>query len=337
MKHTIALLLTAFSFSLTTLMGCIGFDGHSEGGDSSDASPATSDPTAGTVTCVTHDRFEVYCTAGSVEPKDTYSCAEHVSPDSCHDDPESSNSFGSCSSFMKTTRWVVDGGCADWESQKDGGSDAGGPATDAGHHDSGGGGGWGDSGSPSPTDSGARDGGPACGPQSVSTFTPTWHPPAPAHRGDCTAQQLTDFYNACFGPSATSSTCSAFMNAPADAGPSCARCAMSQVSDSTYSAVVSSSNLSWINVSGCIDVLDPGALSCAQSVQANDQCEFAACGSCGAAYDTCTAAADQGGCKPYATAAACSEALADAGAVSPCIAPDFASAFVKVGMVFCGP
>jgi hypothetical protein len=100
-------------------------------------------------------------------------------------------------------------------------------------------------------------------------------------------------------------------------------------------------------VAGCIELSDPGALSCAKSVQALSECELAACAAnCPVsdpasldAYDLCAAHADHTGCATYySVAASCTSAVAEAGtyAAPSCLETDFRRFYDYVVPLFCG-
>jgi hypothetical protein len=101
-----------------------------------------------------------------------------------------------------------------------------------------------------------------------------------------------------------------------------------------------------LNVAGCIELLDPGALACATSVQQADDCEHKACdATCPPVTDeasfgnwqACVSASVSGVCATYTAAARCAQGELDAGAAARCIsAPTFAEQFSAIGQVFCG-
>lgn len=181
-------------------------------------------------------------------------------------------------------------------------------------------------------------------PVAVPGFTPSWNPPTGAHQNLCTAALIDQYYDQCLAP-ALGVSCADYASDTAHQG--CQTCLESQLTDSKWGPLVFSAGLIETNESGCIALLDPTALSCAQAVQAADECEHAACDPvCGpgsdAAFDdwvTCSAAANACGCQSWFQASDCVKSLAGAqSAAAPClVGQTFEDLYYSVAAVFCGP
>jgi hypothetical protein len=197
-------------------------------------------------------------------------------------------------------------------------------------------------GSSSPAES--ADGGtepPAstCGPASPAGWSPQWIPPTGAAQGQCEAQDLVDLYAACLGTDATDDTCSSYQSS----SPGCASCVLSASTDGSWGPIVVFSDTTIVNQSGCLALVDPAATACAESAQAQTECEHAVCdASCPvsdpasfSAWQQCQAEADQGACAGYDGACLDAALGADAGGAS-CGGVDFPTAFTNVATVFCG-
>jgi hypothetical protein len=186
----------------------------------------------------------------------------------------------------------------------------------------------------------------SCKPASVASFQPPPYTHASgAFQDQCTSAMIDQFYDACFGPNQSETACAAFQPDADATRAACAACIVTPQTASTYGAVVlyTSISIGIPNVAGCIELLDPtsSGLACAKSVQADDDCDLAACAAnCPLstpggvqAFESCTVAADSDGCKAYADPAnACLGADADA-AASAC--PKLG--FHDLAMLFCGP
>ncbi len=190
----------------------------------------------------------------------------------------------------------------------------------------------------------------ACRPGDVQTYQPSdYHFAAPAWRGVCDVEGPTGngqdrlFFDKCLAPDSTPDGCAAFLADPANAA--CAKCILT--SDSTmdhegYGPLINHGTFITTNVAGCIELTDPSAISCAKVVQALSGCELRACeANCPvhdqasrAAYDACASHADHGGCQPYATAAACTNA--EESRAPLCLLPSFMDFYYAVVPLFCG-
>jgi hypothetical protein len=183
-----------------------------------------------------------------------------------------------------------------------------------------------------------------CGPGDVSTFQPTWHPPTGAHQGLCTSTQISAYYTACLDPNATTSTCQSFQLSNA----ACAACISTDDTASSYGPLINKANVGivTINVGGCIALLEPCNLECAQAYMANDECTESSCAPNCQVFDqlsfddyiACTQTADTCGCTTENTRAQCANLLT--GSTHPaetCItAPDFQTFYQQVAPIFCG-
>jgi hypothetical protein len=218
-------------------------------------------------------------------------------------------------------------------------------------------------GAPSPLDAGVRDAGDAgdggadaaacpppmsgtCSPGNVTGLQPAWKPPKGPPSGQCTTTQMTSYFSQCQSASSTVATCTSWRTANA----TCGACLESRENDAKYGAVIYLTNgVTQINVPGCIALLEPCNLTCAEEYQAALTCESAACeptcpvGTDPAsltAYQNCTGVADGCGCAAFASAATtCSNQIKGPlhPAASVCLdAPDFQTYFNQVAPVFCG-
>jgi hypothetical protein len=180
-------------------------------------------------------------------------------------------------------------------------------------------------------------------PSSVAGFAPTWIPPTGAHQNKCTTAMLTEYYQQCLDPTG-GQTCT-FGTDPASQA--CLTCLNSNFTDPVWGPLVAGVGEVGTNTAGCIVLLDPGAMACAQAIEAQDECVHAACDAVCMAGDsssfdswvTCSAAANGCGCEPYFEAADCVKALAGAQSpAAPClVGQTFEDLYYSVTAVFCGP
>jgi hypothetical protein len=194
----------------------------------------------------------------------------------------------------------------------------------------------------------------SCQPGSVQTFQPTAYRPATAAwQGVCIPKAgvsgdggappdpIKLFHDNCLG-GASATKCDEFkQNYPA-----CASCILTPDTADHYGPLIQHGGFVTGNVAGCLELTDPGALSCAKSVQALSECELASCeANCPVtdintfnSYMGCAMNADVGGCTPYeSAAAACAYPLTDAGPESACFVTDFTAFYYGVVPLFCGP
>jgi hypothetical protein len=191
---------------------------------------------------------------------------------------------------------------------------------------------------------------PACdqgvcpSPASVSGFAPTWKPPTGAHQNACTTALIDEYYTDCLAEGGTQD-CSAFDTDAAHEA--CQSCLVSNFTDPQWAALVYGEGEIETNTSGCIALLDPAAIDCAMAVQAEDQCQHAACDAiCGAGnasgfddWVTCSAAANGCDCGSWFQGADCVKSLAGAqNPAAPClVGQTFQDYYYSVAAVFCGP
>ena len=116
----------------------------------------------------------------------------------------------------------------------------------------------------------------ACTPDPLVGFKPTWVPPR-AHEKSCTATEISDLYDSCFGRAQTMTSCGAWMTA----NPGCQACVYSSSTDTVYGPVITDAmtSLQTMNLGGCVALLEPCNFECAHGMQAAEQCFQKACGS----------------------------------------------------------
>lgn len=166
--------------------------------------------------------------------------------------------------------------------------------------------------------------------------------------GACTADQIKQYYDACFGASSSPATCALFTQASINA--TCSSCIVTSSSAAAYGPLVKTGSLVLGNVAGCIELTEPSLLLCAESAQARAACEVAGCAancpvmenepSTLAAYNACAAAvdADVNACGINRFPATCLLVTdADAGPYAACLATTFEGFYNYAVPVFCGP
>jgi hypothetical protein len=159
----------------------------------------------------------------------------------------------------------------------------------------------------------------------------------------CTTALITQYYNECISSAGPCSfqTGSAEMKA-------CAQCLTSQFTDATWGPLVVTPGLISTNNAGCLAILDPSQMACAQAIEAEMECVYAACDPvCGntssdPGFDgwvTCSAAANECGCQSWFAASNCGQALASASSpAAPCfIEQTFEDGYYTMATLFCGP
>ena len=160
----------------------------------------------------------------------------------------------------------------------------------------------------------------------------------------CAPGATQRIYNDCFA----SDTCPEATPGATDF--SCYSCifANSSQSSSQWGPVVSTpQNIAYINVGGCITLLEPCNTECAAAFEDEIGCEEAACGASygndtGNQYNDCSEAADlcdPGGCFLYFNATSCeSDLTGSSHPASVCVAnlANFEANFLTVAGVFCG-
>lgn len=208
---------------------------------------------------------------------------------------------------------------------------------------------------PEPTHGGAAcQGSGTCWPQNETGFTATWVPPLGPHANACTSAQVTAFYDDCYGTNATATTCTTFEGDATNA--SCLSCLSTDHTASKYGALVDYGNVSSVNTAGCLAAAEPCNLTCAQAMQADLECENAACDPTSACdvvdqtsfntYQSCVTQADSMcGCSGYSASAQCVSQI-DSGAhaaYADCFGSNdpstatFQQMYTAVAMFLCGP
>jgi hypothetical protein len=127
----------------------------------------------------------------------------------------------------------------------------------------------------------------------------------------------------------------------------CGRCLRSQFGDARWGPLILSPGEIETNVAGCIALLDPSAIECARTLEAQTECQHAACEPvCSASSDLgfeqrvqCFSAANECSCKSWFLAADCAKPIAtSAGPAAQClVAQTFEDSYDFVAQVFCGP
>ncbi|MGD0676935.1 MAG: hypothetical protein ABSC94_16090 [Polyangiaceae bacterium] len=188
----------------------------------------------------------------------------------------------------------------------------------------------------------------ACLPGDVETFVAPAYRPAIVEDA-CVAQDggdpVTLYYDACLGPAATPAACLGVQSEYS----ACAACIATPIHAAAYGPlVVDVSGVARPNRAGCVELAtaasDPAAgIECAKAVQAQSNCEIAACeANCpvtnspsGLAYDECAQTADDGGCAVFSSAATACLGAQDSGDASICATTDFYDFYIGVVRLFC--
>jgi len=186
----------------------------------------------------------------------------------------------------------------------------------------------------------------ACQAGVVSTYVPgTYQAATGAWQGVCVddGQDLIgQYYDACFGDSATSAACAAFKTT-STASAACAACILTPVSAAHLGPIIDYGGFVGKNTAGCIELVEPGGMPCATAVQAAAGCELQACqANCPVtnsasldAYYECATEADNTGCASYYAMAACGREV-DGGASGICQSAAFKDFYDAVVPLFCG-
>jgi hypothetical protein len=182
-----------------------------------------------------------------------------------------------------------------------------------------------------------------CWPHDETAFTPTWVPPLGAHLGRCTPTQVSDFYTACLDPTATATTCSAWAQNAANT--TCFGCLYTDSTATAYGALVGYSQAAFLNIPGCVALVEPCNQPCASTLSDLHACEDAACGSTlcadSTSYNTCANQADScTSCSGYANSTSCFSLITGAQhpAEAACNlnATTFQPAYISVATLMCG-
>jgi len=200
-----------------------------------------------------------------------------------------------------------------------------------------------------PLDTGTVDTGPTCAPAPVNSSSIVWTPPHAAEPTACSDKQISDYYTACYGSTASTTACQSWTGATANKA--CQTCMLSTEGTSTeFGALISTGHgVVYANIAGCIalEQNDTSSTGCGAKYWAANQCEDLSCAdNCPIvsgdqtsfqAYQQCTTQAAQTECQTYESAQ-CD--LSDAGALQAACAMSsnstFQNYFLALGAVFCG-
>jgi len=191
--------------------------------------------------------------------------------------------------------------------------------------------------------------GSTCGDIGTIGTLPAWVPPTGLHQNFCTTAQMNDIYASCLAPTATATACAMVQTTAA----ACYSCMFTPQTASSYGPVIqTTTGVPQINQAGCVALLEPCNLSCAEALLGAFQCEGAACAAnCSDPlttsesfdYETCidtAAGCDPQGCDSYVTRSSCTVALTGvAHPASVCVMTStstFEAAYNAIGPLFCG-
>lgn len=187
----------------------------------------------------------------------------------------------------------------------------------------------------------------SCHASDVLTYVQGSYQPAATPTGACLGadggELWDEFYAACLGPAKTPDDCTTFKQTPANAA--CAACILTPYTAAELGPILNFGEFVGANVAGCIEITDPSHPSCPKAVQAQSDCEIAACqANCPvssptslAARQNCATEADGAGCASFLMmAATCQAAEVDAGLASPCMNGGFMEFYDAVVPLFCG-
>ena len=192
-------------------------------------------------------------------------------------------------------------------------------------------------------DNAVGDSGPMCPqPGDVSSFTPPAYKPPITPAALCTSQQVTQYFDDCFGANATQMKCQADITNFA----ACAKCLESNDMDANWGATVDIGPAANANIPGCVALL--GQTGCATEIEKAMECENAACeDQCWTnsammdpdftAYEKCLTNAASSACKTYETAAsaACSGDAMTAFTQCKNMVTDFQSGYNAFAVMIC--
>jgi hypothetical protein len=159
----------------------------------------------------------------------------------------------------------------------------------------------------------------------------------------CSMAQVSALVSACFGSSATATTCNTWFSSNG----ACSECVLPQADaggvPNSGAILLDSAGYGYLNTPGCIQIVD-GNTTCAAPLEALSLCEDDACNSmaCLSAdpttYDNCVQAADNGACASQLMASnsgCAADNGADGGALSICT-PTTAASVSTVVYEICG-
>ncbi len=183
----------------------------------------------------------------------------------------------------------------------------------------------------------------ACERCDTSAYSPTTQTKPHAASQACSASEVTAFVAACLGSTATPATCAAWQQSDAGA---CGACAMTQVTSTTWGALVCTSTSCTPNHSGCIDLTlgetsqersSGGAGSCGDYYSDAEGCGAYVCDACaGNDHSTCLVDASTNGCKTYVDGAVNASACASLDAGATACFPQTDAQYAAFVNVFCG-
>jgi len=110
----------------------------------------------------------------------------------------------------------------------------------------------------------------SCYPHDVSGYMPSYVPSFGAKQGVCTSSDISTYYTDCLA----SNNCGFW-----GGGPACLSCLVTDMSLTTYGALIQFSGVITVNTAGCIAAAEPCNVACAQRVQADLLCDNTTCNS----------------------------------------------------------
>jgi hypothetical protein len=154
---------------------------------------------------------------------------------------------------------------------------------------------------PQPASTCSAPAGGACAPQAIPMFSPVQHPPRVVH-GACTAAQIDQIVEACFGEDMSSCSSLIFNSA----NTTCYECMVTSAGSASYGPVINGGEVQGLalNTAGCLQLVDPCQGPCAAIAAAEEECEAASCGGACTAedFDQCSTLATQCTCAAYENA-----------------------------------
>ena len=197
-----------------------------------------------------------------------------------------------------------------------------------------------------PVEAGAIDAGdPRCAPRDVSTYEPDWKPPAPRQHV-CTDEQLVALASCELG-GGKASECARFLTGGPAEDLACKSCVVTRSTAAAWGPVVHTPEKHvFLNMGGCVALLEPDRAQCGEDDRAASGCVAAAClDTCFSDATTskdskiaCSTAASEGGCQTYVNRdVQCQLEITDAHSPAEICLTTFDDAgFTTVGRAFCG-
>jgi len=186
----------------------------------------------------------------------------------------------------------------------------------------------------------------SCVPATLPGYTDIWRAPHVVPSA-CTEDQISQFIQVCLvGADGGAQECTNFVQGASTE--QCARCMLSDSTDTTFGPVILFSTYTLLNLGGCVALVDPCQEACAEVVQADEMCPATACTSncgptaTGAEIQECSIAARQCSCRREATRTAmCSTLLSSIDPTAQCFPTldngGFVGRVAFMGLLFCGP